>query len=149
MRAATLILLTLSLSACSLVYPAYPIEAVVLGGDGTYSRSILESDGYWVVTKPFDSYDFYFTLRKTDTADPALDDQWFLLTAQSSGYDVSLNRRQVRLGEMVVLNVKNKPGQPPPPAGQRGVVVLVSFTEKGKGKTRSIRFVVNDLSARR
>ncbi|MER3484046.1 MAG: hypothetical protein C4332_13730 [Meiothermus sp.] len=147
MRAVTLILLTLSLSACSLLYPAYPIEAEVV--DGTYSRSILESDGYWVITKPFDSYSFYFTLRKTDTADPTLDNQWFWLTAESSGYDVSLNQRQARFGEMLVLNVKNKPGQPPPPTGQRSVVVLVSFTEKGKGKTRSIRFVVNDLSARR
>lgn len=147
MRAATLIMLTLSLSACSLVYPAYPIEAEVV--DGTYSRSILKSDGYWVITKHFDSDSFYFTLRKTDTADPDLDNQWFWLTPESSGYDVSLNRRQARFGEMLVLNVRNKPGQPPPPIGQRDVVVLVSFTEKGKGKTRSIRFVVNDLSARR
>jgi hypothetical protein len=129
------------------VYPAYPIEAEVL--DGTYSRSILESDGYWVVTKHFDSAIFYFTLRKTDTADPALDNQWFWLTAESSGYDVSLYPWQVQLGQIVSLRVRNKPGQPPPPIGQRGVVVVVSFTEKGKGKTRSIRFVVNDLSARR
>lgn len=143
MRAATLILLTLSLSACSLLYPMYPIEAKAV--EGTYSRSILERDGYWVVTKHFDSDIFYFTLRKTDTADPALDNQWFWLTAESSGYDVSLNQRQARFGELLVLNVRNKPGQPPPPAGQRGVVVLVSWQEK----TRSIRFMVNDLSTRR
>lgn len=143
MRAATLILLTLSLSACSLVYPAYPIEAEVV--DGTYSRSILESDGYWVVTKHFDSDIFYFTLSKTEAADLALDNQWFWLTAESSGYDVSLYPRQVQLGQMVSLRVSNKPGQPPPPADRRIVGVLVSWQEK----TRSIRFMVNDLSTRR
>ncbi|GIW36853.1 MAG: hypothetical protein KatS3mg073_0998 [Meiothermus sp.] len=143
MRAATLILLTLSLSACSLLYPVYPIEAKVV--EGTYSRSILESDGYWVVTKHFDSDIFYFTLSKTKAADLALDNQWFWLTAESSGYDVSLYPQQVQLGQMVSLRVRNKPGQPPPPVDRRIVGVLVSWQEK----TRSIRFLVNDLSARR
>ncbi|WP_276959503.1 hypothetical protein [Allomeiothermus silvanus] len=106
MRAATLILLTLSLSACSLVYPAYPIEAEVV--DGTYSRSILESDGYWVVTKHFDSDIFYFTLSKTEAADLALDNQWFWLTAESSGYDVSLYPRQVQLERAKKPNINHQ-----------------------------------------
>lgn len=106
-------MLTLSLSACSLVYPAYPIEAEVV--DGTYSRSILESDGYWVVTKHFDSDIFYFTLSKTEAADLALDNQWFWLTAESSGYDVSLYPRQVQLGQMVSLGSVTSPVSHPLP----------------------------------
>lgn len=146
MRTSTWILLSLSLCACSVLYPTYPIEARVV--DGTYSRSILESDGKWVISKHFDSDFFFFTLHTTDT-NPELNNQWFSLTPFSSGYDVSLNKQQVRLGETVTLTVKNKPGKPPPPMGQREVVVLVSYTERGEGKTRSIRFEVNDLSARR
>lgn len=148
MKAAFFALLSLGLSACSVLQPTYPIEAVVW--DGSYrGRSIFESDGDWVVTKHFDSDIFYFTLRKTEAADLELDNQQFVLSAGSAGYDVSLYPTSAKFGQRVGLIVRNKPGMPPPPPEQRFVYVLVSYTEKGKGRTRSIRFFINDLTARR
>ncbi|WP_233493103.1 MULTISPECIES: hypothetical protein [unclassified Meiothermus] len=109
------------------------------------SLSCYTIDSRVTVTKHFDSDFIDFILRKTQAADSALDNQWFFLTAESSGYEISLYPQQVQLGQRVSLMIKNKPSQPPPPPDQRIVGVLVSW----QNKTQSIRFMVNDLSARR
>lgn len=126
MRAVTLLLLTLGLSACSLLYPTYSIDVVV--ENSRYYRFFLKVTVNAGLPRGFfDAVYINFILVGTETADPYLHDIRFLINVYPrQAYKVEfLHPNLVRLGEQVRLRIRINTAITPSPPDRQVVYVHI------------------------